>query len=110
MRSQVPPARPPVQPHLGPSPHTTSLQLTSPGLIQLVFGKGKPWSMDGACVELDSVYKGPVCPPATLVVACHLGEGDGGQALMSTYTSSALPPGDCLAKVLPRLSLKVIPI
>lgn len=48
--------------------------------------------MDGACVELDSEHKSPVCPPATLVIACHLGEGGWDQALMSTYTSSVLPP------------------
>lgn len=50
--------------------------------------------MDSARVELDSEHKGPVCPPATLVIACHLGKGreTGGQALMSTYVSCVLLP------------------
>lgn len=48
--------------------------------------------MDGACVELDSEHKGPVCPPATLVIACHLGEGNWDQALMSIYAFSVLLP------------------
>lgn len=62
-------------PHPGSSPQATCLQLTGPGLIQLVLGEGEPWSMDGACVELDSEYEGPVSSPATLVIACYLGEG-----------------------------------
>lgn len=45
--------------------------LISPGLIQLVLGEGEPWSVDGACVELDSEHEGPVRPPATLVIAGH---------------------------------------
>lgn len=43
-------------------------------------------------MELDSEHKGPVRPPATLVIARHLGEGDWGQVLMSTSTSSVFPP------------------
>ena len=77
VRSQVPPSLPlpTCLPHPGSSPQATCLQLTGPGLIQLVLGEGEPWSMDGACVELDSEYEGPVGSPATLVIACYLGEG-----------------------------------
>lgn len=88
MRGQAP-AR---LPSSGSSPDATCLPLTGPGLVQLVLGEGEPWPVDGACVELDSEHKGPVCPPATLVIAGHLGKGreTGGQALMSTYASSVL--------------------
>lgn len=86
-------SRAPAHPHLGSSPHIR-LQLTSPGLVQLVLREGEPWSVDGARVELDSEHEGPVCPPATLVIAGHLDEGreTRGQALLSTCVSSVLPP------------------
>ena len=89
VRSQAPwppPPRPGLRPH-------TCLPLTSPGLVQLVLGESEPWSVDGARVELDSKHKGPVCPPATLVIAGHLDEGreTGGQAFLSAGVPSVLP-------------------